>query len=133
VPRAAGGPRYLTVTHWGFDDRVHTGELIVHASVAEGMVEVFRHLHEIRFPIEELRVISMDDMTALSTGDGNVSSAFVCRKKVSGRSWSEHSYGLAIDLNPFHNPFVRGYLIVPGLAGSYLDRSLSPARHDPAR
>jgi hypothetical protein len=114
---------YLTVTHWGFDDRVHTGELIVHGSVAEGMAEVFRRLHEIRFPIEELRVISMDDMTALSTGDGNVSSAFVCRKRVSGRSWSEHAYGLSIDLNPFHNPFVRGYLIVPGLAGSYLDRA----------
>jgi hypothetical protein len=113
---------YLTVVHWGFDDRVHTGELIVHTSAAEGMAEVFRRLHEVRFPIEELRVISMDDLTALSTGDGNVSSAFVCRKKVSGRSWSEHAYGLSVDLNPFHNPFVRGYMIVPGLAGVYLDR-----------
>jgi hypothetical protein len=119
--------RYVTVTHWGFDGRLHTGELIVHEWAARQMTRVFERLHAARFPIEELRVISQDDLHALSTGDGNVSSAFVCRRTVSGRRWSEHAYGTAIDLNPFHNPYARGRFVVPGLAASYLDR----ARHRP--
>jgi hypothetical protein len=122
-PVALEDLRYVTVVHWGFDGALHTGELIVHASAAEGIAGVFGRLHEVGFPIEELRVISMADLTALSTGDGNVSSAFVCRKKVSGRSWSEHAYGLALDLNPFHNPYARDNFVVPGLAGVYVDRS----------
>jgi hypothetical protein len=122
-PVPIGDLRYLTVTHWGFDDRVHTGELIVHKSATKAMVQVFSRLHEVRYPIEELRVISMADMEAEPTGDGNVSAAFACRKKVSGRSWSEHSYGKAIDLNPFQNPYLKGQLVVPQLAGAYLDRS----------
>jgi hypothetical protein len=122
-PVAVDDLRYVTLTHWGFDGRLHTGELVVHRTAAEDVAGAFGRLHEMRFPIEEMRVISMADMNALSTGDGNVSSAFVCRKKVSGRSWSEHSYGLALDINPFHNPYLAGTLVVPGLAGSYLDRS----------
>jgi hypothetical protein len=114
--------RYITVSHWGFDGEVHTGELIVHKSATKAMVQVFGRLHEIRYPIEELRVISMADMDAEPTGDGNVSAAFACRKKVSGRSWSEHSYGKAIDLNPFQNPYLKGQLVVPQLAAAYLDR-----------
>jgi beta-glucosidase-like glycosyl hydrolase len=42
--------RYLTVTFWGFDRRPHTGELIVHADHALGMVDVFRTLYATRFP-----------------------------------------------------------------------------------
>jgi hypothetical protein len=37
-------------------------------------------------------------------------------------NWSMHAYGLAIDINPFHNPYEKGELIIPELAMSYLDR-----------
>ena len=96
--------RYLTVSFWGFDDRAHTGELLVHRSAADQLVAVFRRLFEVRYPIEEMRVIGPDELTASPTGDGNVTTAFVCRPVTGGASWSEHARGLALDVNPFHNP-----------------------------
>ena len=115
--------RYVTVQHFGFDGRVHVGELIVHADTVEDIVGVFAALHRARFPLEEVRVIRMDELSALPTGDGNVTSSFVCRPMVGGTRWSEHAYGRAIDLNPFHNPYVRGDLVIPELAGAYVDRT----------
>ena len=46
------GLRYVTLSFVGFDGRLHTGELVVHASVAEDVVQVFRALFDARFPIE---------------------------------------------------------------------------------
>jgi hypothetical protein len=114
--------RYLTVTFWGFDGDHHRGELIVNATAADALVEVFRRLHEVRFPIEEMRVINAFDLLAAPTGDGNDTTAFVCRSATAGGSWSQHAYGLAIDVNPFHNPYVRDDVVVPELASAYLDR-----------
>lgn len=114
--------RYLTLTHVGFDGRTHTGELLVHRDVAEDVADVFAALHAARFPIEELRVIRREELDALPTGDGNVTSAFVCRPTVGGTRWSEHAFGLAVDVNPFHNPYVRGDLVLPELASAYTDR-----------
>lgn len=115
--------RYITLTFWGFDGRPHVGEIIVHRSVADDVVEVFHELYDARFPIEEMRVVSLADLQGPATGDGNGSGAFSCRKIVGSVStWSQHSYGLAIDINPFQNPYVKGEVIIPELAGSYLDR-----------
>jgi hypothetical protein len=114
---------YVTVSHWGFDQRFHTGELLVNAAVAEDLVEVFRQLHEIRFPIEEMRVIRLEEIDAHPTGDWNDTTSFVCRPAVGSDNWSQHAYGTAIDINPFHNPYLKGDLVLPELASVYLDRT----------
>ncbi|HVR31247.1 MAG TPA: M15 family metallopeptidase, partial [Acidimicrobiia bacterium] len=113
---------YVTLAHWGFDGRTHTGELIVNAEFADEIVAVFARLHQVRFPIEEMRVIRPDELDAPPTGDGNVTTSFVCRPAVGSTSWSMHAYGLAIDINPFHNPYRKGDLVLPELASYYTDR-----------
>jgi hypothetical protein len=115
--------RYITVGFWGFDDRPHTGEMIVNARFADRVVEVFRQLFDARFPIEEMRVIRADEIEAPPTGDGNVTTSFVCRPAVGSGSWSRHAFGLAVDVNPFHNPYVKGDLVLPELASAYVDRT----------
>jgi hypothetical protein len=122
-PVALDELRHVVITFVGFDERTHTGELIVHRDVAEDVVEVFRRLHAARFPLEEVRLIGADELSLPPTGDGNVTSAFVCRSSVGSSRWSEHAYGRAIDINPFHNPYVKGDLVLPELAGAYVDRS----------
>lgn len=122
-PVAVADLRYVTVTFRGFDGRAHTGELVVRHDVAEDVVEVFRRLHEADFPIEEMRLVTADDLAAAPTGDGNNTAGFVCRPAVGSTRWSSHAYGLAIDVNPFQNPYVRGDLVLPELASSYTDRS----------
>lgn len=115
--------RYLTLSFWGFDGRAHTGEMIVHASAADGVVEVFERLFEARFPIEEMRVIRLEELDLPPTGDGNVTTSFVCRPVVGTSSrWSQHAFGLAVDVNPFQNPYRKGEMVLPELASSYLDR-----------
>jgi hypothetical protein len=111
------------MTFRGFDHKRHTGEMIVNAAVADQVVGVFRALYDARFRIEEMRVVTLKEQNAPPTGDTNVTSSFECRQVTLGTSWSEHAYGLAIDINPFHNPYVRGDLVAPELATAYADRS----------
>ena len=114
---------YVTVSYVGFEGRFHTGELLVNARVADGIVEVFRILHEARYPIEEMTVLTSEAMEAAPTGDRNNTSAFECRSAVGSGSFSQHAYGLAIDVNPFQTPYNKGDLVLPELASAYLDRT----------
>lgn len=113
---------YITVSFWGFDGEHHTGEILAHDDAAEGLVEVFERLHAVRFPIEKMVVASVEELNAPNTGDANNSTAFVCRPTRGSGEWSQHALGRAIDINPFHNPYIRGDAIAPGKATSYLDR-----------
>lgn len=114
--------RYVTMSHHGFDGEVHTGEMIVNAAEAEGVVDVFRKLFEAGFPIEQMQVTTLEQVDDHPTGDFNETGSFVCRPAVGSSNWSYHAYGLAIDVNPFHNPYVRGDLVIPELAPAYVDR-----------
>ncbi|OLR91656.1 hypothetical protein BJP25_25350 [Actinokineospora bangkokensis] len=114
--------RYLTMSFWGFDGRAHTGEMIVNATAAQGVTRVFGTLFAERFPLEEMRVTAAAELDAAPTGDGNNTGAFVCRKGTKLSSWSAHAYGLALDVNPFCNPYTKGDLVLPELASAYVDR-----------
>lgn len=113
---------YLMMSHHGFDGEVHTGEMIVNAADAEGVVGVFRKLFEAGYPIEQMRVIRAEEVDDHPTGDWNETTSFVCRPAVGSTNWSQHAFGLAIDVNPFQNPYLRGDLVIPELASAYTDR-----------
>ena len=113
---------YVTVSFWGFDKRPHTGELLVHRSVSRDVVSVFRSLYVARWPLEEMRITTRKELDAPPTGDGNNTGSFVCRPARLSATWSEHAYGLAIDVNPFHNPYVRDGLVLPERALAYRNR-----------
>lgn len=113
---------WLRLTFWGFDARRHTGELLVHASVAPDLDRVFRRLWRARFPMEQVLIVRSYDPDAPKTGDGNGTGGFVCRPTTGGTSFSQHAYGLAVDINAFQNPYRNGDLVLPELASAYLDR-----------
>jgi hypothetical protein len=114
--------RYLTVAFRGFDGAAHTGELIVAARAADDVAAAFGDLYAAGFPIEEMRVVEPAELTAPPTGDDNNTTAFVCRPAVGLTRWSAHALGLAVDVNPFQNPYSKGDLVLPELASAYLDR-----------
>lgn len=113
---------YVKTSFWGFDERPHTGELLVNRSVARDLVSVFKTLYRSRWPIEEMRVTTKKELDAPPTGDGNNTSAFVCRPARLNDKWSEHAYGLAVDVNPFHNPYVGDGMVLPERAIAYRNR-----------
>lgn len=122
-PVAAEDLAWVRLTFWGFDDQRHTGELLVNAAAAADLVTVFRTLYDARFPIEQMRITTKADQVAEPTGDGNDTGAFNCRPVRGATVFSQHAYGLAVDVNPFQNPYTKGDLVLPELAGAYTDRS----------
>jgi D-alanyl-D-alanine carboxypeptidase len=113
-PVPLSGLRVLTVTHWGFDGRPHTGQLVVNAEVAPPLARAFRRLYALRFPIRHMRLADAYGPARSQPADGDISAAFECRQAVPSPctggtgtgSWSEHAYGEAVDLNPVENPYV---------------------------
>ncbi|GAA3006123.1 M15 family metallopeptidase [Actinokineospora diospyrosa] len=122
-PVALAQLRYLTMSFWGFDGKPHTGEMLVNATVAQDVTRVFETLFAQQFPLEEMRVTARSELDLAPTGDGNNTGSFVCRAVRTGTTWSAHASGLAIDINPFCNPYTKGKLVLPELASSYVDRS----------
>ena len=118
-PVALEDLRYVTVSFVGFDGGVHTGELIVHKTAAPVMVRVFRKLFAARFPIERMVVTTTLERDMPPTGDGNTTGAFNCRSAAGTTHWSQHAYGLAVDINPFMNPYLKGDVVLPELARTY--------------
>jgi hypothetical protein len=121
-PVALADLRYVTVTFLGFDGRPHTGELLVHRTAAAPMVRIFRKLYAARFPVERMVVTTVEERDVPPTGDGNTTGAFNCRSSAGSTAWSRHAYGLAVDVNPFMNPYVKGGITLPELATTYRDR-----------
>ena len=133
--------RVLTVSHWGFDGRVHAGQLIVNEDVAGPLRRVFRRLYKLRFPIRHMRLADAYGPSRSQPADGDISGSFECRQAVpspcSGGtgtgSWSEHAYGEAVDLNPVENPYVGCSRTRQRSSLPYLDRSrLRPGMVTPA-
>ena len=117
--------RMVKVQHYGFDDNVHTGELIVHKKVAQEVRDIFKELLKAEFPIEKIRLIDEYDADDdLSMQDNNSSALNVRYITGSDGVFSKHSYGIAIDINPVQNPYVRGDTVLPPEGEKYTDRSL---------
>jgi D-alanyl-D-alanine carboxypeptidase len=119
--------RVLTVNHWGFDGRVHAGQLIVNKSVAGKLATVFGRLYELRFPIREMRV----RVAYGPNSPRDESGSFDCRQAVpspctGGKGtghWSMHAYGEAVDIDPRENPYVGCGMSRDKTAVSYMKRS----------
>jgi hypothetical protein len=133
--------RVLTVKHWGFDRRAHSGQLIVNEAVAAPLARVFRRLYALRFPIRHLRVVDAYGPASARPADGDISGAFECRQAVPSPctggtgtgTWSMHAYGEAIDLNPVENPYVGCGRTRDHSSERYLERSrLRPGMVTPA-
>jgi len=121
-PVAASDLAWVRLAFWGFDGRRHTGELLVNQSVANEIVSVFRQLYAARFPIEEMRITRLEELDAPPTGDGNNTGSFACRPTRGASTYSQHAYGLAVDVNPFQNPYLNDDVVLPELASAYLKR-----------
>jgi len=122
-PVGLGDLRLLKVRHWGFDNRVHRGRLVVHEDSARGMVRVMRNLFRHKFKIRRMRLVDAygaDDHRSMAADN---TSAFNCRFVSGTTRWSEHAYGRAIDVNPVENPYADsdGY-VSPPAGAPYRDR-----------
>lgn len=120
--------RSIAMPYWGVDGQPHPGQLIVNASVAPDVVQVFKKLYDHHYPIRLMQSIDVYKGSDNASIDADNTSGFNCRSATGSSSWSQHAYGLAIDVNPCENPYVDtdGSISHPKCV-VYGDRS----RHDP--
>ncbi len=133
--------RYVRVLHYGFDGKVHRGELVCNRRIASDLCAVMRELYEARYEIERMVLIDEYDADDDASMSANNTSCFCYRKTPGGRKLSNHALGLAIDLNPRYNPFCwrdrkGNRRVQPDNGRDYADRSKRFAhkidRTDPA-
>ncbi|MCQ2196530.1 MAG: M15 family metallopeptidase [Bacteroidaceae bacterium] len=98
--------RYLTVMHYDANGKVQKGELVCNKAIAQDLIEIFQALYEAKYPIERMVLIDEYDGDDEQSMRANNTSCFNFRKVAGTRSLSKHARGLAIDVNPFYNPYV---------------------------
>ncbi|MFD3580166.1 M15 family metallopeptidase [Streptomyces sp. NPDC058644] len=116
--------RLIRMNHWGFDGRIHAGELIVHERSVKPLLYVFRKAFAAKFPIRRMRVVAEFGGSDTAAMAADNTSAFNCRR-VTGNPgrMSQHSYGNAIDINTVENPYVDvNGRVHPASAAKYLRR-----------
>lgn len=114
----------MAFTHWGFDDDVHEGRLVVNAQEAEAVRRLLGELFQAGYPIYSAIPIGELPEDSEERSDYANTSGFHCRVVEGTNRWSEHARGLAIDINPHLNPLLDGETVWPADAGGYVDRSL---------
>lgn len=119
--------RYLSVLHYNFNGEVKKGEIICNVLISEALIDIFKELYEAKYPIEKIRLIDeYDALDGPSMRDNN-SSAFNYRFIAGTEKLSNHSWGLAIDINPLYNPYVKvksdgSFYVEPVEGADYVDR-----------
>ncbi len=105
--------RIVDVYYYGFDDKLHKGQLVVHKDVVLNIIEIFEFIRESRFPIDKVVPISKYGWSDEKSVQDNNTSAFNYRFISGTRVISNHASGLAIDINPRFNPYVKNGNSVP--------------------
>lgn len=113
---------YLQLSHRDFDGVAKAGELVIAARVAKDVLGVFQRLFEAGFPIAQMRLVDDFDADDELSMAANNTSGFNGRRVAGTDRWSEHAFGLAIDVNPVQNPYLHDGRISPPASAAYLDR-----------
>ncbi len=124
--------RIIKFTYYDFDKvEKENGQIVVLDAVSNRVLNIFKQLHKIKFPIAKAYPIEHykgdDDQSMID----NNSSCYSCRFITGNNNIpSIHSYGLAIDINPIQNPYITSkeqeenhIKILPNSGKEYINRN----------
>lgn len=96
----------LKVRYYSFDEKLHQGQLVVHKAVKKDVEEIFDLILKLKFPVNKVvPIVSYGWNDNKSMADNNTS-AFCYRFIANTKRLSNHSFGRAVDINPFNNPVI---------------------------
>lgn len=111
----------LTYRNWAGDDA--RGTIVVRSTVVAAITSVFADAHHAGWPFRRVTPVDAYQGSDVKSMEADNTSAFNCRK-VTGNPYrlSQHSYGNAIDINTFENPYVANGRVYPKGSDTYLNR-----------
>lgn len=122
--------RYIKVLHYNFRHQIQVGELVVNQAIAEDCRQIFMELFQEEYEINSMYLIDRyyekdqarngEQVDICSINDDNTS-AFHYRKIAGTEVLSNHAYGMAIDINPLENPYVKETDLQQTVASPYQD------------
>lgn len=96
----------LDVVYFSTDMKKHQGQILVHKTVEEDVKYFFQMALEEKFPIKQVIPIVSYGWSDDASMSANNSSAFNYRFIAGTTRLSNHSFGKAIDINPYFNPVI---------------------------
>ena len=118
---------YIKALHITLDGKIKRGEMVVNRAISDDILYILRKLFEAGYPIERMVLVDNYNADDEASMTANNSSAFNYRTTPGGTKLSAHSRGMAVDINPLYNPYVKvrdGKTIVAPEAGrDFVERS----------
>lgn len=119
--------RYILCLHRDIKGNAIVGEMVVNKAIAKDVLEILRELYEHSYPIERMRLVDNWNAEDEALMRDNNSSSFNFRFISHTTKVSKHGMGMAVDINPLYNPYVKTLkdgrkVIEPATAGKYTDR-----------
>jgi len=97
----------VNIQYSGFDEVIKNGEMIVFDVVAPYVIQVFQELLEKGLQIDKVVPMQHYNGSDEKSMEDNNTSAYNGRMVSNTDKWSSHAYGMAIDINPIQNPFLK--------------------------
>lgn len=123
--------RYLNILYCDFEGNTQVGEIICNVLIADDLLDIFEELYDRHYQLERVSLIDEFDGNDDLSMEANNTSCFNYRKVSGTTKLSNHALGLAIDINPFYNPYIvydksgnGNDSITPIGSEIYVDRSL---------
>ena len=122
--------RYVGLLYVDFDGNTQSGEMICNKAIAQDILEIFSELYNNGYQIESIKLIDEFEGDDTASMLANNTSCFNYRVVEGTTRLSNHAKGLAIDLNPFYNPYITynkdgSTNISPEGSEAYADRNSS--------
>lgn len=99
--------RHLVIKYNDFNNEVQVGEIVCNEKIAADLLDIFEKLYKNGYQLERVQLIDeyeADDDASMAADN---TSCFNYRVVEGSTKLSYHAYGLAIDVNPFYNPYVQ--------------------------
>ena len=123
---------YVGLLYIDFNGLTQAGEIICNKKISGDLLEIFHELYISDYRIDSIYLVDNygGDDTASMNADNT--SCFNYRVVDGSTSLSKHAYGMAIDINPYYNPYIvfgagegGSDYISPAGSEVYADRSAS--------
>lgn len=117
----------IKINYYDFNNVIKQGNIICNQKIAEDLIYIFNKLFENKYKIEKIELIDNYNFDDIKSMKNNNTSCFNFRKILNKNKYSNHAYGLAIDINPLYNPYVvkdeNKIFVLPQNSLKYVDRT----------